>query len=96
VTIRYTNLANGLSLIARNLAVVLTVCLNETKKETKQFPVEDPIWVRRIENRVPRIRENYHRVSIGPYRVPNFSFKKTWVFVKAQFALVRRTFAEAL
>jgi len=83
VTIRYTNLANGLSLIARNLAVVLTVCLNETKKETKQFPVEDPIWVRRIENRVPRIP------------VPNFSLK-TWVFVKAQFALVRRTFAEAL
>jgi len=25
----------------------------------------------RIENRVPRIRENYHRVPTGPYRVPD-------------------------
>jgi len=38
--------------------------------------VRDPIWVSRIENRVPRIRENYHRVPTGPYRVPNIFLKK--------------------
>jgi len=28
-------------------------------------------------NRVPGIRENYHRVPTGPYRVPNIFLKKT-------------------
>jgi len=40
----------------------------------------DPIWVPRIENRVPRIRENYDRVpriiETNLYRVPNISLKK--------------------
>jgi len=42
-----------------------------------------PIRVPRIENRVPRIRESYHRiprikenrVPTGPYRVPNVFLK---------------------
>ena len=50
----------------------------------------DPIRVPRISNRVPRIRENYHRAlesekigsleseKSGPYRVPNLFFKKNW------------------
>ena len=44
----------------------------------------DPIRVPKIENRVPRISENYHRVPkirenrvpAGPYRVPNIFLKK--------------------
>jgi len=42
----------------------------------------DPIRVPTIENRVPRIRENYHRIPTveseksGPYRVFNIFFKK--------------------
>ena len=36
----------------------------------------DPIRVTRIENRVPRIRENYHRVPTGPKWVPNILHKK--------------------
>jgi len=44
----------------------------------------DPIRVPRIENRVPRIRENFHRVPrikknrvpTRPYRVPNSLLKK--------------------
>jgi len=47
---------------------------------------KDPIRVPRIENRVPRIRENYHRVlAIREIRSLNihigyltFSLKKTW------------------
>jgi len=31
----------------------------------------DPIRVPGIENRVPRVRENCHRVPTDPYRVPN-------------------------
>jgi len=45
---------------------------------------KDPIRIPRIENRVPRIRENYHRVSrirenrvpTGPHRVLNIFLKK--------------------
>jgi len=45
-----------------------------------------PIRVPRIENRVPGMRENYHRVPrikenrvpTGPYRVPNIFLKKPW------------------
>jgi len=44
----------------------------------------DPIRVPRIENRVPRISKNHHRVPrtrenrvpTGPYRVPNIFLKK--------------------
>ena len=47
----------------------------------------DPIRVSRISNRVPRIKENYHRVPkirenrvpTNPYRVPNIFLKKTLV-----------------
>jgi len=39
-------------------------------------PGMDLFRVPRIENRVPRNRENYHRVPTGPYRVPNI-FRKT-------------------
>jgi len=58
----------------------------------------DPIWVPRISNRVPRIRENYHRVAkIRENRVPRireigslqihtgfltFSFKKTCILIQ--------------
>ena len=31
----------------------------------------------RIENRVPRISENYHRVPTGPYQLPNIFHEKT-------------------
>jgi len=47
----------------------------------------DPNRVPRIENQVPKIRENYHRVPKirenrvprGPYRVSNIFLKKTLV-----------------
>ena len=50
----------------------------------------DPIRVPRIENWVPRIRENYHRVSrirenrvpTGPHRIPNIFLKKNLNLVK--------------
>jgi len=35
----------------------------------------DPIRVSRISNRVPRIRQNYHRVLTNPNRVPNIFLK---------------------
>ena len=46
----------------------------------------DPNRVPRIENWIPRIKENYQRVSkirenrvpTGPYRVPNIFLKKKW------------------
>jgi len=36
------------------------------------------VFLRRFRDpiRVPRIRENYHRVLAGPYRVPNIFLKK--------------------
>jgi len=34
------------------------------------------IRVPRIENQIPRIRENYHRVPKDPYQVPNIFHKK--------------------
>ena len=36
----------------------------------------DPIRVSSFENRVPRIRQNYHRLPAGPYQVPNIFLKK--------------------
>jgi len=39
---------------------------------------KDPILVPRIENRVPRIREN--RVPTDPYRVPNIFLEKNLHF----------------
>jgi len=54
--------------------------------------LRDPIRVPRIENRVPRIKENYHQVlrigenrvprirESGPYRVLKIFLKKTWFY----------------
>jgi len=50
----------------------------------------DPFRVPRIENRVPGIIENYHRVPRirenrvprGPYRVTNIFLRKRWNYIK--------------
>jgi len=52
--------------------------------------LRDPTRVSRIENRVPRIRENYHlvarvrenRVPTGPYRVLSIFLKKTVLSIR--------------
>ena len=75
-----------------------TLCTSHGKHVFKKYIqgflmcFRDPIRVPRIENRVPRIRENYirgniwtdtainiFRISTGPYWVPNI-FQKTDIF----------------
>ena len=66
----------------------------------------DPSRVPRIENRVPRIRENgvstsqTNRVPTGPYRVPNIFLKKPWHIVslktpKAVYAVSEQKYTAA-
>ena len=56
-------------------------------------PSRDPIRVSRIENRVPAIRENHHRVPrikenrvpTGSHRVPNIFLKKTCIIINWKY-----------
>ena len=59
----------------------LTILFSNTYSQAFLWWFRDPIRVHRIENRFPRIREIYHRVPTGPYRLPNISLKIPWFHV---------------
>jgi len=66
--------------------VKLTILFSKAYSQTFSWCFRDPIRVHRIGNRVPKIRENYHRVPkirnrvpTGPHRVPNIFLKNTLI-----------------